>query len=178
MHDRDDNEAVVTTHPAQFREESLHVAHMVEDQTRDHAVEGSRFEGQRPRSVLVDESHRAGARFRTRLSEHPFREVDAGDAGSRRRKSHRVTSRPAAHIEKIEAAHVAESAFHLGRFDDDQRIQLVVIDLRPAVVTFLRGDDEVFCGHEGFLSRGCLPSEKVLDWPHFVHSLPNQRNTR
>ena len=115
-------------------EESGQIAEMFEDQPAHHRIERCVPERQRIVQVVGDEAHIAGRDPRPGLLEHARRKIDRGDAGSRLGEPHGVPAGPATEVQHLPAAHAAERLADARLLEGRQRIDVVVVDLRPPVV--------------------------------------------
>ena len=75
------------------------------------------------------------------LGEHGLREVHRGDVCSARRQLQGVAARAAADVGDAEPPNIAQQACDLRLFEGDQRVVLVIVDRRPAIVTLAGGED-------------------------------------
>ena len=121
-------------HATHFGEERSRIPQVLEDQTAHHGIEPRVAERQRIMQVVNHETRAPGWDLAARRCEHSRREVDRGDAGSGRGQPGGVPAGPAAEIQHVTAADVAERLADARFLQGRQRIGVMVVNVRPPVV--------------------------------------------
>ena len=118
-----------------FDEEPAEIPKVLEDQAAHHRVERRISKRQRLVQIVRDETHLVVGSLPPGLLEHSRGEVDRRDPGPRFRQPRGVPAGPAAEVQHVDAAYVAERLAHARLLEGGQRIGVVVVDVRPPVVT-------------------------------------------
>src|SRR5438309_1543723 len=134
----DQYEPIRTTHAAAFRKEPRQVADVIEHETCENAMKRAIRKWQSLCQIVRDEPNAIPARLATRLDHHPLAEVHRRDPRASRSQADRMPACSAPEIDDVRPANVTEQVGEISLFQHDERIGLVVVDLGPAVIAFLR----------------------------------------
>src|SRR5262249_2847859 len=117
---------------------------VIQDKTTEDAVECAGIEGKRLRDIVFYESDQVCSSFGSGLSEHARGEVQSGHLAAKLRELDRVSSCSATNIQDGQPRDVAEHPCNVRFLEDDERVAVFLVDLRPTVVAFLGGQNDHF----------------------------------
>jgi hypothetical protein len=120
--------------PAGFAEEQVQVSQVLQHQSADQQVECTGREGQRPVQVVNEEPDRGGPRLAAGLGQHALGEVHRRDARPGLGQPQGMAPGAGAQVEDGEAAHVTDGRPDHRSLQRLERVGVVVVDGRPAIV--------------------------------------------